>query len=77
MDEGLLKREVSVDDRALVWEFTVIDKPDVNAFVLPGGKVFVYTGMLEFCRTDAELGVILAHELAHVQLRHTASSASA
>jgi hypothetical protein len=39
VDEGLLKREVSVDDRALVWEFTVIDKPDVNAFVLPGGKV--------------------------------------
>ena len=39
VDEGLLKREVSVDDRALVWEFTVIDKPDVNAFVLSGGKV--------------------------------------
>ena len=38
MDEGLLKREVSVDDRALVWEFTVIDKPDVNAFVLRAAR---------------------------------------
>lgn len=34
-----------------------------NAFVLPGGKVFVYTGMLELLADDDELGVILAHEV--------------
>ncbi|AWB10059.1 Peptidase family M48 [Thermodesulfobium acidiphilum] len=43
---------------------------DVNAFALPGGFIFVTTGMLNFVRTDDELACILSHETGHVVLDH-------
>ena len=55
-----------------MWEFNVVDSDEVNAFVLPGGKVFVYRGMLRQLESDDELAVILGHEAAHVQARHAA-----
>ena len=48
----------------------------VQAFVLPGGKVFVCRGLLAVCETDEELAVIMAHEAGHVQARHTAERLS-
>ncbi|PSC68549.1 Pentatricopeptide repeat-containing mitochondrial [Micractinium conductrix] len=54
------------------WEFAVIDSPQVNAFVVPGGKVVVYTGLLRMVRSEAELAAVLAHESAHVVARHAA-----
>ncbi|KAF3760724.1 hypothetical protein M406DRAFT_25840, partial [Cryphonectria parasitica EP155] len=50
------------------WEVRVIDNDDLrqaNAFVLPGGKVFVYSGLLRLARTDAQLAAVLSHEIAH------------
>ena len=59
------------------WEFHVIDEPNqINAFALPGGKVFVYTGMLRLADTDAELATVMAHEIAHVLTRHGAERMS-
>lgn len=52
------------------YEFHVISSPMVNAFAIPGGQVFITTGMLEFLETEAELAAILGHEIAHVDLRH-------
>lgn len=54
------------------WEFTVIVSPEVNAFVLPGGKVCVFTGLLQLFPTDNELATVLGHEIAHVVARHSA-----
>lgn len=54
------------------WDFAVVDKPTVNAFCLPGGKVVVYTGILPVCRTDAGLAVVLGHEVSHALARHGA-----
>jgi metalloendopeptidase OMA1, mitochondrial len=52
------------------WEFVVFDSPDVNAFALPGGKVGVYTGLLQLATSDDELAAVIGHEIAHVTARH-------
>jgi len=52
------------------YQFHVIDAPIHNAFALPGGQIFVYTGLLESMRSEAELAGVLGHEIAHVDLRH-------
>ncbi len=59
------------------WEFVVFDDPKtVNAFALPGGKVGVYTGLLELAMNDAELAIVMGHEIGHVTARHGAERAS-
>jgi len=58
------------------WEFWVIDDDEKNAFVLPGGKVFVHRGLMEFLNEKGELEVILGHEIAHVQAQHAAERLS-
>jgi len=53
------------------WEFVVFDDDSqVNAFAMPGGKVAVYTGIFKVAKTDAELAVVIGHEIAHVAARH-------
>ncbi len=52
------------------WEFRVIASPDQNAFCLPGGKVGVYEGLLPLCHNEAELAIVVAHEVAHALARH-------
>ncbi len=52
----------------------VIDEPgNVNAFVMPGGKVVVYTGLLRLLRKEDEIAAVLGHEVAHVLARHIVS----
>lgn len=58
------------------WEFYLLEDKQVNAFCLPGGKVFVYTGIMPLVASDDELAVILSHEIAHAILRHGAERAS-
>jgi len=59
------------------WEFTLLDKPkEKNAFCLPGGRVFVYSGILELAPADEDLAVVLAHEIAHALARHGAERMS-
>jgi predicted Zn-dependent protease len=53
------------------YQFHVIDSPQVNAFALPGGQVFVMRGLLEFVQSEAELAAVLGHEMSHVDLRHS------
>ena len=50
--------------------FMVLDSEEVNAFAVPGGFVFVTTGMLKFLRDEDELAAILGHEMGHMELRH-------
>lgn len=56
----------------LNWEVTVIESPEQNAFVAPGGKVFVFTGILPLCRDEDGIAAVLGHEIAHVVAHHTA-----
>ncbi|KAK3214040.1 hypothetical protein GRF29_28g1807860 [Pseudopithomyces chartarum] len=58
------------------WEVHVIDSPEENAFVAPGGKVFVFTGILPLCRDEDGIAAVLGHEIAHVVAHHTAEKLS-
>lgn len=54
------------------WEFNVIDEPkNINAWALPGGKVAVYTGLLDLNLSDAELAAVIGHEVAHALAEHS------
>lgn len=53
------------------WEFVVFDDDSqINAFAMPGGKVAVYTGIFKVAKTDADLAVVVGHEIAHVVAGH-------
>lgn len=54
------------------WEFVLFDRPDLNAFVLPGGKVGFYRGLMELAQSDDQIAVVLGHEVGHVTGRHAA-----
>ncbi|HET7101841.1 MAG TPA: M48 family metalloprotease, partial [Terriglobia bacterium] len=54
----------------------VIDSPEINAFTLPGGFIYVNTGLLHAADSEAQLAGVLAHETAHVACRHWASDAT-
>ncbi len=52
------------------WEVTVFDADQANAFALPGGKIGVYTGLLEVSRNQDQLATVIGHEVAHVLADH-------
>jgi len=56
--------------------FTVINDPSVNAFALPGGPMFIHTGLLKDVDNEAELAGVMGHEMSHVILRHGTNQAS-
>jgi predicted Zn-dependent protease len=58
------------------WEFFVVENDSVNAFALPGGKVFVNTGLFKVAQNDDELAAVVGHEIAHVIARHGAERMS-
>jgi predicted Zn-dependent protease len=54
----------------LPWRFGVLEAPQVNAFAVPGGTIFVTRGLLAGMKSEAELAGVLAHEIAHVLQKH-------
>ncbi|KAF8335338.1 peptidase family M48-domain-containing protein, partial [Cantharellus anzutake] len=66
-DGDRLSSPVSNDE----WEVYVIDDDTRNAFVLPGGKIFVFTGILPSCKNEDGLASVLGHEIAHQVARHS------
>ncbi|QQS39794.1 MAG: M48 family metalloprotease [Acidobacteriota bacterium] len=61
---------------SLKFRFAVVDIPDVNAFAMPGGRIFVTRKLIAFVRSEDELAGILAHELGHGIVRHGAQDLS-
>lgn len=55
---------------SLQWEFTVLDSDVINAFALPGGKVFMSRGLMQKMTNEAQLAAVLGHEIGHVTARH-------
>ncbi|MBD0370494.1 MAG: M48 family metalloprotease [Pyrinomonadaceae bacterium] len=56
--------------------FRIVNASDINAFALPGGPMYVNRGMIESARTEGEMAGVMAHELAHVALRHGTAQAT-
>lgn len=53
------------------WEVVVFDSEQVNAFALPGGKIGVYTGLLDVAENQDQLATVIGHEIAHVLADHS------
>lgn len=58
------------------WQITVLKSSTPNAFVMPNGKIVVYTGILPIAKSDAGLAAIIGHEVAHVVAKHSAERMS-
>ena len=58
------------------YRFRVVNASDINAFALPGGYIYLNRGILENARNEGEVAGVLAHEIAHVALRHGTHQAS-
>ncbi|MGH8685998.1 MAG: M48 family metalloprotease [Nitrosospira sp.] len=61
----------------LNFHFTVVDSPQINAFALPGGYIYVTRGILAYLNSEAELAAVLGHEIGHVTARHSVQQYSA
>jgi len=60
------------------YKIEILDKPDeLNAFALPGGYLYVYTGLLKYLDSEAALAGVLGHEIAHAALRHATNRMTA
>jgi predicted Zn-dependent protease len=63
-------------DAAMYWELAVVNQPDVNAFVMPGGKIVVKAGILSVASNQHQLAAVVGHEVAHVTAHHANERAS-
>ena len=55
----------------LFYRFTVLDSPDINAFALPGGYIYINRGLMAYLTSEEELAAVLGHEIGHVTARHS------
>jgi predicted Zn-dependent protease len=60
----------------LKWTFTVLDSPEINAFALPGGYVYITRGIMAYLDSEADLAGVIGHEIGHVTARHGAQRAT-
>ena len=75
--EGIGKRLVAVAPGAeYPYSFKVVADNSINAFALPGGPTYVHSGLIAAADNEAQLAGVMAHEVAHVALRHSTSQAS-
>ena len=69
-------RLVAVSNPEFRYTFHVIDSPEINAFCLPGGHIYVYTGLRKVVKTDDELAAVMAHEITHAEDHHYAKASA-
>lgn len=62
--------------RETEFTFRVLDSPVVNAFALPGGYIYVTRGLLAHLNNEAQLAMVVGHEIAHVAARHASQRAA-
>ena len=71
MVAGIVGKLVTVSDNPTqVYQITILNSPNVNAFALPGGYLYVTRGLLALANDTAELAAVIAHEMAHVTANH-------
>src|SRR5205823_3993265 len=63
-------------DSGFPFTFEVVADPSINAFALPGGPMFINSGLLKACDNEAQLAGVMGHEMSHVILRHGTHEAS-
>lgn len=58
------------------YHFQVIADPNINAFALPGGPIYINSGLITSAKNEAQLASVMAHEIGHVALRHSTNRVS-
>ncbi len=71
-----VSKHTEADNPSLPWTFTLLDSDVINAFALPGGKVFFSRGLAAKMTNEAQMAGVLGHEIGHVTARHTAERVS-
>jgi hypothetical protein len=61
---------------SFIYQFNLVNATDINAFALPGGYLYLNRGLIEAVENEGQLAGVMAHEMAHVALRHGTSQAS-
>lgn len=70
--KGIFNRLVPhFNNRGMKFDVRVVRNSTANAFVIPGGHVYVFTGLLDMAKSDDELAAVISHELAHAERRHS------
>ncbi len=64
-----------VERKDLTWRFAVLNSDEVNAFAAPGGFIYVTKGLMKMCQSDSELAGVVAHEMGHVDKKHSVRQA--
>lgn len=62
-----------LDSTKYTYQFTIIKSNDINAFTIPGGNIFIFSGLIEMTESPEELAAVLAHEIGHAEKRHVVS----
>jgi predicted Zn-dependent protease len=62
----------TLETQPFKYEFYVLNTPEINAFAVPGGKVFFNSGLIQMVESEDELAGVMAHEMGHVVARHIA-----
>ena len=75
-ESHLRRPETDPEFRNTPFTFRVLDSPVVNAFALPGGYIYVTRGLLSHLNNEAQLAVVLGHEVTHVAARHASQRAA-
>ncbi len=75
VESHLRRDDTPAEYRSLAFHFRVLDSPVVNAFALPGGYIYVTRGLLSHLGNEAQLAVVLGHEIGHVAGRHASKRA--
>jgi beta-barrel assembly-enhancing protease len=72
--ERLVRTLPDADRKAWNYRFHLIDSDEVNAFALPGGETFLFTGLYRRLRSDDEVAAVMGHEMTHVRKQHWAKA---
>jgi beta-barrel assembly-enhancing protease len=65
-----------IEGEKFPFTFKVVNDPSINAFALPGGPMYVHTGLIAAADNEAQIAGVLGHEMGHVMLRHGTNQAS-
>ena len=77
VEEYLRNNGQEAELKNFAWEYNLVKDPSVNAFCMPGGKIVIYTGILQVTKDDSGLATVMGHEVAHALANHGAQRMSA
>ena len=66
-----LKKQIPISEYD--YKIKIIESQMINAFTIPGGRIYISKELISFCESPEQLAAVLAHEIAHVEKRHTVS----